>query len=181
MNTTWRPTEIVRFFQFLDECDSFIIDESKNQDVTLYNYKNINPTNSCMHYIFINDNHRIVLQIHKNGSRKGEVDVVQGKPSVDQFFIELLSLINSDPRFNDYYLNKLFILYNIWDKKVKYYELLDLDSFNFEIGNLIAFWDDVEWGIYTNNFEVSTSSTASLDDVKSFLYIVNCFNEVCKD
>jgi len=183
MSKTWNPVDIVRFFNKLDECDSIIIDEGRNQKINLNNYKSVNPTNSSMHYVLIHNQHRIVLQIHKNGHREGLIDVVQGKPESDSFFIDLLNEMNSDPRFNDYYLNKLFILYNIcYNMNVNFIDFFEFESFNFIINNnLVGYFDGQSWGIYTNTFEISTPNTVSVDEVQDFLYLVDCFKEICKD
>ena len=55
MNKTWNPIDIVKFFNKLDECDSIIIDEGRNQKINLNNYKSVNPTNSSMHYVLIHN------------------------------------------------------------------------------------------------------------------------------
>ena len=65
---------------------------------------------------------------------------------------------------------------------VNFVDFFEFESFNFTINNnLVGYFDGQNWGIYTNTFEVSTPNTVSVDEVQDFLYLVNCFKEVCKD
>ena len=116
--------DVIDFFEFLNDLDSVSIEENQNgEDVTLDDIKAFNRGNNCLHYILMHDNHRIVIQTYKKLRRKGEVDVVQGKPELDPCFVHILEVINARPQdYTDDRLNKLFVLYcGMWQKCSSFY------------------------------------------------------------
>jgi hypothetical protein len=166
--------EVIRFWNMLDdlgvECE-----EARNVDqVTLDNYKDINRGNSSMHYILTENNHRIVLQIHKNGVRKGKVDVVQGDPSSEIGLEDLVDLINSDPAtYTDARLNKLFIQYwNIWQTCTSWYET-EMDCFLWEFGPKMSIW-------YNNFMWYLNVNDATVEEMTILQNFIDAINDICR-
>lgn len=168
------PYEIASFWKMLTAFDNVEIEEGRNIDrVTFENYKTINTGNSSMHYVLSNNNCRIVLQIHKNGHRIGNVDVVQGKPELDQKIMNFVNIINAEPRkYTDDCLNKLFIEYFIF--LVDFIDMLILDpntvSFQYNY-NACIWWSDGKWTI--NADEVSP------EDLQNILDFIKIMKNIC--
>lgn len=155
----FNPIDVVDFFELLDELDSVSIEENQGrEDVTLDRIKSSNSGNNCLHYILIHNNHRIVIQTYKELARKGNIDIVQGKPELEPDFEHMIDTINARPRdFTDDRLNKLFVLYcGIWCKYVTSFYWGEQSSFAIEFGpDMSLVWADNKWLINVDDVTVT--------------------------
>lgn len=153
------PVDIVDFLDFLDSIDSISIEENQyGEDVTLNDIKSTNSGNNCLHYILMHNNHRIVIQTYKELKRKGDLDIVQGKPELEPNFEHMIDTINARPQdFTDNRLNKLFVLYcGIWCRYVTAFYWGDHSSFAIEFGpDMSLIWVDDIWLINVDNVTVT--------------------------
>ena len=86
--------DILNFFRYLNEIDQVTIEENQNDnDVTLESIKFTNTGNNCLHYVLIHSKHRIVIQTYKELDRKGNLDIVQGKPELEPLGIKMLTIL----------------------------------------------------------------------------------------
>lgn len=143
------PSDIVDFLDWLDSIDKVQIEENQNDwNVTLDDIKSYNSGNNCLHYILMHNNHRIVIQTYKDMNRKGDIDIVQGKPELEPVFDQALEAINLRPQdYTDEKLNKLFVLYcGIWCKWVTSFYWGEMDAFCLEFGSdMSLWWSDGHW------------------------------------
>lgn len=143
------PIDVIDFLLWLDEIDSVKIEENQNEtDVTLNAIKSFNSGNNCLHYILMHNNHRIVIQTYKDMNRKGNLDIVQGKPELEDLFTDGIDIINARPRdYTDNNLNKIFVLYcGLWSKWVTSFYWGEMDSFLIEFGpDMSLCWADEHW------------------------------------
>ena len=167
--------EIIAFWNLLDNFDVSCEEQRIVDEITLKNYQSINTGNSSMHYILKENNHRIVLQIHKSGHRAGDVDVVQGDPTTEIDFEDLIHIINSDPRtYTDNRLNKLFIYYwNVWNKYCSSCDFLEEDAIYFEFG------PDINLYYYNSMWHISTTNVSD-EDLMSILSFINAVNDISR-
>lgn len=146
----FNPVDIIDFFEILDsELDSISIEENNNgNNVTLDKIKKSNSGNNCLHYNLICNNHRIVIQTYKELSRKGDVDIVQGKPELEPIFEDIIKIMNN---YSDETLNKLFVFYcGLWSKCISF-DRIEMDSFICKFNsNTSITWCD-KWLINANN------------------------------
>lgn len=145
----FNPQDVVDFLSWLDEIDSVKIEENQNgMDVTLNDIKSFNSGNNCLHYILMHNNHRIVIQTYKNMNRKGDIDIVQGKPELEPIFDQALETMNLRPQdYTDEKLNKLFVLYcGVWSKWVTSFYWGERGSFCIEFGpDMSLLWASEHW------------------------------------
>lgn len=143
------PIDVIDFLLWLDEIDSVKIEENQNEmDVTLNAIKSFNSGNNCLHYILMYNNHRIVIQTYKDMNRKGNLDIVQGKPEVEDLFTDGIDIINARPQdYTDNNLNKIFVLYcGLWSKWVTSFYWGEMDSFLIKFGpDMSLCWADEHW------------------------------------
>ncbi len=145
------PVDVIDFLNWLDNIDSVQIEENQDgNDVTLDGIKSYNSGNNCLHYILMSNNHRIVIQTYKDMNRKGDVDIVQGKPELEVTFDQALETMNLRPQdFTDDRINKLFVLYcGLWSKWVTcfYWGSQGNDSFLIDFGrDMTLCWADEHW------------------------------------
>ena len=170
----FNPADIIDFFSFLDIIDSVSIEENSNgEDVTLNDIKSANSGNNCLHYVLMHNNHRIVIQTYKDLARKGDVDVVQGKPEIDPDFEHMIDIINVRPQdYTDSRLNKLFVLYcGMW-KKCSYFTWGEMDSFFLAFGSdMSCYWADGKWSLNVDN--------VSLSQIDFILKFINSAEDIC--
>lgn len=170
----FNPADIMDFLSFLDTIDSVSIEENSNgEDVTLNDIKSVNSGNNCLHYILMHNNHRIVIQTYKNLTRKGNVDVVQGKPEIDPDFEHMIDIINARPQdYTDSRLNKLFVLYcGMW-QKCSYFNWGEMDSFFLDFGpNMSCYWTDGKWSLNVDD--------VSLSQIDFMLKFINRVEDIC--
>ena len=143
------PSDIVDFLDWLDSIDKVQIEENQNDwNVTLDDIKSYNSGNNCLHYILMHNNHRIVIQTDKNMNRKGDIDIVQGKPELEPVFDQALEIMNQRPQdYTDDRLNKLFVLYcGLWSKRVTAFYWGNQASFSIEFGSDMSLcWASEHW------------------------------------
>lgn len=170
----FNPADIMVFLSFLDTIDSVSIEENSNgEEVTLNDIKSVNSGNNCLHYILIHNNHRIVIQTYKDLVRKGDVDVVQGKPEIDPDFEHMIDTINARPQdYTDSRLNKLFVLYcGMW-QKCSYFNWGEMDSFFLDFGpNMSCGWTDGKWSLNVDD--------VSLSQIDFMLKFINRVEDIC--
>lgn len=147
------PNDVIDFLNWLDQIGNVQIEENQNgENVTLNSIKAYNTGNNCLHYILVHNNHRIVIQTYKDMNRKGNLDIVQGKPELEQIFENGIQIINARPRdYTDDRLNKLFVLYcGLWNKWVTSFSwnTQRLNSFCVKFGpSMTLWWIDDNWHI----------------------------------
>lgn len=131
------PAQVFEVLDMLDHFDTVKIEENQNgEDVDIAAIFSYNTGNNCLHFPIIHNNHRIVIQTYKylnSGSKP--VDIVQGKPELEDSFIDFIEYLN-DSRldFSDQTLNNIFILYcGIWQKCSAFYKG-EMDCYVFEFG-----------------------------------------------
>lgn len=143
------PVDVIDFLNWLDDIDSVQIEENQDgNDVTLDDIKSYNSGNNCLHYILMYNNHRIVIQTYKNMNRKGDIDIVQGKPELEPEFDRALKIMNQRPQdYTDEKLNKLFILHcGLWSNWITSFYWGTRDSFCIEFGpDMSLCWADEHW------------------------------------
>lgn len=171
------PTNIVDFFDWLDSVDKVEIEENQNGwDVTLDDIKSYNSGNNCLHYILMHNKHRIVIQTYKDMNRKGDIDIVQGKPELEPLFDQALEIMNLRPQdYTDEKLNKLFVLYcSLWSRWVtSFYWGANRASFMLELGaDMCLIWVDEHWLI-----NVDDVCPEQLQRVTDFL---NAVEDICQ-
>lgn len=166
--------EVIAFWDMLDNLEVSCEEHRLNDHVTLDNYKSINTGNSLMHYILKKNNHRMVLQIHKNGVRKNKVDIVQGDPTTEEDFEKLINLIDSDPyTYTDNRLNKLFIQYwNIWQTCTSWYQT-EMDCFLWEFGPYMSIW-------YNNFMWYLQTDDVTIQEMKILENFIDAINDICR-
>ena len=173
----FNPEDVIDFLGYLDQIDKIEIEENQNgNDVTLNDIKAYNSGNNCLHYILIHNNHRIVIQTYKDLTRKGNVDIVQGKPELEPCFedmIEAFNLRNQD--YTDDRLNKLFVLYcGIWSKWITSFSWnsQEMNSFCIEFGpNITLWWADDTWRI--------TSYDVAFEELSKVYSFINAVKDIC--
>lgn len=168
--------DILNFFKYLNEIDQVTIEENQNDnDVTLEGIKLTNTGNNCLHYALIHDKHRIVIQTYKELDRKGDLDIVQGKPELEPLFEELIDFINARPQdFTDDKINKLFVLYcGLWNKNVNYFKTYELDSFNIEFNSKIVLW------YYNDSWHITTDDI-SLEEFNTISSFITAMEDICQ-
>lgn len=145
----FNPIDVMEFFVLLDEIDLVSIEENQwGEDVTLDRIKSYNRGNNCLHYTLIHNNHRIVIQTYKNMDRKGNIDIVQGKPELEPTFNQTLETMNQRSQdYTDEKLNKLFVLYcGLWSKWVTSFYWGAKSSFCIEFGpDMSLLWASEHW------------------------------------
>lgn len=152
----FNPADVIDFLDWLDNIDSVQIEENQDgNDVTLDGIKSYNSGNNCLHYILVSNNHRIVIQTYKDMNRKGNVDIVQGKPELEVIFDQALETMNLRPQdYTDDRLNKLFVLYcGLWSKWVtSFYWGGNQASFTIDFGPYMRLrYIDDNWHIRAND------------------------------
>lgn len=161
--------ELFELYDLLENTlTNFEIEESRSQEVTLDNYKN-SMANNCMHYVMVHDKCRIVVQTYKALCRKGDIDIVQGKP--DDSLLEIIEALN---KYSDNQLNYILIFYN-------WYHQSNINSYFAESGSLIIgynhnsiLWDTKQECLFcTDNF----IPFQELQEVISFVNKVNLIME----
>lgn len=169
--------DILNFFKYLNEIDQVTIEENQNDnDVTLENIKFTNTGNNCLHYALIHNKHRIVIQTYKELDRKGDLDIVQGKPELESLFEELIDFINARPQdFTDDKINKLFVLYcGLWDKNVNsFYEYKTGEFFNIRFNSKIVLW-------YYNDSWRITADDISLEELNTIFNFITAMEDICQ-
>ena len=169
--------DILNFFKYLNEIDQVTIEENQNDnDVTLESIKLTNTGNNCLHYVLIHNKHRIVIQTYKELDRKGNLDIVQGKPELEYLFKELIDFVNARPQdFTDNRINKLFVLYcGLWDKNVNsFYEYKTGESFNIEFNSDIVLW------YYNDNWHI-TVDNISFEELNTISNFITAMEDVCQ-
>ena len=173
----FNPVDIMDFFEFLDSLNSVSIEENQNgEDVTLDDIKSYNSGNNCLHYVLMLNNHRIVIQTYKNMVRKGDLDIVQGKPELEPDLERMIDVVNHRPQdFTDDRLNKLFVLYcGLWSKWVIcfYWGNQGHDSFLIDFGpDMTLYWADEQWLL---NVDDVTPSQA-----KMIIKFIDMVEDIC--
>lgn len=169
--------DIIDFLLWLDEIDSVKIEENQNEtDVTLNAIKSFNSGNNCLHYILMYNNHRIVIQTYKNMNRKGSLDIVQGKPELEDLFTDGIDIINARSQdYTDNNLNKIFVLYcGLWSKWVTsfYWHSQKMNSFILEFGpDMSLCWADEHWLINVDD--------VSPEQLQRVLDFINAVEDIC--
>lgn len=145
----FNPVDVIDFLDWLDNIDSVQIEENQDgNNVTLDGIKSYNSGNNCLHYILMYNNHRIVIQTYKNMNRKGDIDIVQGKPELEPEFDRVLEIMNQRSQdYTDEKLNKLFVLYcGLWSNWITSFYWGTRDSFCIEFGpDMSLCWTDEHW------------------------------------
>ena len=171
----FNPVDVIDFLDWLNSIDSIQIEENQNgNDVTLDDIKSYNSGNNCLHYILVYNNHRIVIQTYKNMNRKGNLDIIQGKPELEDLFTDGIDIINARPQdFTDIRLNKLFVLYcGIWSKWITSFSWGEMASFCIEFGpNITLWWIDNSWRI--------TSEDVTLEELNRVYSFINAVKDIC--
>ena len=168
------PNDVVDFFEWLDGIDSVFIEENQNgENVTLDAIKKYNSGNNCLHYVLINNNHRIVIQTYKDMDRKGNIDIVQGKPELEYKFEDMLESLNAQRKiYTDDILNKLFVLYcGMWQKCSAFY-WGEMDSFFCEFGPSIT----VSW---TPDYGWIIDGSERLSVIQFIINFINAVEDIC--
>jgi len=171
----FNQVDVMNFLQFLDEIDSVEIEENqKGEDVTLNDIKRVNTGNNCLHYRLVHNNCRIVVQTYKELARKGDVDIVQGKPKLEPKFQRMVEVINARPQdYTDQRLNKLFVLYcGLWQKCSALTWGKETNSFMCDFGpNISTMWIDTvkHWTIYPDE----NTTPAEIRIVENFVDMVD--------
>ena len=171
----FNPIDVMDFFEFLDELDAVSIEENQNgENVTLEAIKNYNSGNNCLHYDLVYNKHRIVIQTYKNMNRKGDIDIVQGKPELEMKFVDMLESMNVQPdRYTDDRLNKMFVLYcGMWQKCSSFY-WGEMDSFVCEFGPDIS----VSW---VSGYGWIINGSAKLSVVQFVINFINAVEDICQ-
>jgi hypothetical protein len=167
----FNPIDITNLFELLDnEIDVVSIEENNDgADVTLDKIKASNSGNNCLHYDLILNKHRIVIQTYKELSRKGNVDVVQGKPELEPVFGEILEELNA---YSDEEINKLFVLYcGLWSKCTFFYRP-EMDSFVCDFGPYVSLtWSD-GWRI--------SVAKGTVSDIQIMLDFIVAMEDICR-
>lgn len=173
----FNPYDVIDFLEYLDEIDKIQIEENQNgENVTLNDIKLYNSGNNCLHYILVHNNHRIVIQTYKEMDRKDNLDIVQGKPELEDLFADGIEVINARPQdFTDIRLNKLFVLYcGIWSKWITSFSWNSqkMNSFVVEFGsNITLWWVDDTWRI--------TSYDVTLEELNKVYSFINAVEDIC--
>ena len=172
----FNPCDVVDFLNWLDQIDNVQIEENQNgENVTLNDIKSYNTGNNCLHHVLMHSNHRIVIQTYKDMNRKGNLDIVQGKPELEQIFEDGIEIINVRPRdYTDNRLNKLFVLYcGLWNKWVTSFYWGNQASFSVEFGsNMSLCWASEHWLI-----NVDDVWPEQLQRVTDF---INAVEDICR-
>lgn len=173
----FNPYDVIDFLEYLDEIDKIQIEENQNEEnVTLNDIKSYNSGNNCLHYILVHNNHRIVIQTYKEMDRKGDLDIVQGKPELEDLFADGIEVINARPQdFTDIRLNKLFVLYcGLWSKYITSFSWNSqkINSFVVEFGsNITLWWVDDNWCV--------TSYDVTLEELSKVYSFINAVEDIC--
>ena len=173
----FNPCDVIDFLNWLDNIDSVQIEENQNgNDVTLDDIKSYNSGNNCLHYILVYNNHRIVIQTYKDMNRKGNLDVVQGKPELEDLFTDGIDIINARPQdYTDDKLNKLFVLYcGLWSKWVTSFSWNSqkMNSFVVEFGpDMDLWWVDEHWLINVDDVWP--------EQIQQLLNFINTVEDIC--
>lgn len=168
------PNDVVDFFEWLDEIDSVFIEENQNgENVTLDAIKKYNSGNNCLHYVLVNNNHRIVIQTYKDMDRKGNIDIVQGKLELEYKFEDMLESLNAQRKiYTDNILNKLFVLYcGMWQKCSAFY-WGEMDSFFCEFGPSIT----ISW---TPDYGWIIDGSERLSVIQFVINFINAVEDIC--
>lgn len=171
------PSDVIDFLSWLDKIDSVKIEENQNEmDVTLNAIKSFNSGNNCLHYILVYNNHRIVIQTYKDMNRKGNLDIVQGKPELEDLFTNGIDIINARPQdYTDDKLNKLFVLYcGMWSKWVTTFSwnTQKMNSFIVEFGpDMSLCWADEHWLINGDN--------VWLEQIQQVIDFIDAVEDIC--
>ena len=172
----FEPHDVVDFLDYLDQIDKVQIEENQNgMDVTLDDIKSCNSGNNCLHYILMHNNHRIVIQTYKDMDRKGNLDIVQGKPELEELFEDGIETINTRPQdYTDNRLNKLFVLYcGMWNKWITSFYWGEMDSFVCEFGpDMHLTWVDEHWFI--------TADGVWPQEVQRLFDFINAVEDICR-
>ena len=163
--------ELMHFYSMLNEV-KFKIDESSFGEVTLDNYITLNSGNNCMHYTLMCDNERIVIQCYKRLSRKGDIDIVQGKYSSSSVLEEIVDFLNM-VRWSDDTLNKIFILYSWFKLHYSGFYWGEMDSFTIEF-NFGA------WVYWIDNHFVINCADCDVEPAKELLWFIEEWNKICQ-
>lgn len=169
------PADVIDFLDWLDNIDSVQIEENQNgNDVTLDGIKSYNSGNNCLHYILVHNNHRIVIQTYKDMNRKGNVDIVQGKPELEVTFDGALETMNLRPQdFTDDRINKLFVLYcGLWSKWVSTFYWGEMESF------VVEFGPDMSLTYVDNNWYINVDDVPPSQVLQIFKFI-EAVEEIC--
>lgn len=173
----FNPIDVIDFLDWLDGIDSVKIEENQSEtDVTLNAVKSFNSGNNCLHYILVYNNHRIVIQTYKDMNRKSNLDIVQGKPELEDLFTDGIDIINTRPQdYTDDRLNKLFVLYcGIWNKWITSFSWNSqkMNSFCIEFGsNMTLWWVDNTWRI--------TSYDVTLKELNKVYSFIDAVEDIC--
>lgn len=172
------PAKVFEVLDMLDHFDTVKIEENQNgEDIDADAIFHHNRGNNCLHFFLALNNHRIVIQTYKYLNIVNRpVDVVQGKPELEDSFIDFIEYLNdSRSDFSDQTLNDIFILYcGIWQKCSCYYKG-EMDTYIFEFGpDMQICYDDPknEWIVTING--VSMQSTMILYN------FITAIENICK-
>ena len=172
----FNPCDVVDFLNWLDQIDNVQIEENQNgENVTLNDIKSYNTGNNCLHHILMHSNHRIVIQTYKDMNRKGNLDIVQGKPELEQIFEDGIEIINVRPQdYTDNRLNKLFVLYcGLWNKWVTSFYWGNQASFSIEFGpDMSLCWASEHWLINVDD--------VCLEQLQRITDFINAVEDICR-
>lgn len=172
------PNIIFHFLELLDRFDSVTIEENQHgENVTLEAINNVNSGNNCLHFCIAHNGHRIVIQTYKYMNIPNKpVDIVQGKPELEDDFIDLIDYLNYyRADFTDQNLNKLFVLYcGLWQSCSAFY-YGEMDSCVCEFGPNIQVVYDTEYDKWSIN-----ADNASLNEIRFVINFINTIENFCK-
>lgn len=169
--------QIMHFCDTLSHFNKVSIEENLNgENVTFENICKVNTGNNCLHFQIIHNNHRIVIQTHKFTiiPDKPFVDIVQGKPELEEDFIDFIDYLNFFRKdFSDQKLNELFVFYcGMWQKCTMFWQG-EMDSLYWEFGPYLSItWADNKWFINTCD--------ANISQVNFILNFIKTIEEICR-
>lgn len=171
--TNVRPIEIMKFFDLLDDCLDFEIEEAKGLDeFCLEDLFKVNSGNNCLHTAISADNSRIEIQTYKTFNRKGEIDVVRGKPELSDTLQEIVDFINANASWmTDPALNNIFVLYSWYRKHCISLWFGEMESFS------LSFDNDAVCGNTSDCWIVDCNMT--LNKVKKLIWFIDEVDRIC--
>lgn len=172
------PENVFNFLVSLDEFDKVDVEENKNgENITLDAINHMNSGNNCLHFQIVYNNHRIVIQTYKYMNIPGKpVDVVQGKPEMEDQFLDFLDYLNEFRNdFTDQNINKLFVLYcGLWQKCSNFYHA-EMDTYICEFGPYMS----CIFSTKDNKWYIDVQS-ATLDQVQIVFDFIKAIEDICK-
>ena len=170
------PYDVIIMFDLLDRLDSFQIEEAKGLDyVDLNSIKSVNRGNNCLHYVFMLNNHRLVVQTYKDMNHT-KLDIIQGQVDSEEVFTDLVEFINYNKRdwLTDKILNEIFVLYHWYLAYCGKAEFTEMDDFMIEISESVTlYWDS------SNHRWVFMAEGAPMQDIKNALYFTEQIGFIC--